>query len=215
VASSGTRRPPKRERSRETVRAIVQAGERILLQEGIEHFTIKRIAEVAGVGKATLYEYFASADEVRRAVEEHSWPRAIAEITAAMQLPPLATPDEGLERFVKAALDALARRIAMHGMTLTVRDEARAAMLSGLAAHGLDVLRSRAPSERMRFPDDDMELAAAVIVRLVPLLAWLGEQDFRAELESGAFQRVAARMVRCLLLRDAEAVATPPSRAAP
>lgn len=52
------RKEPRQARSRATVEAIVQAGARILSDEGWAGFTTNRIAELAGVSVGSLYQYF-------------------------------------------------------------------------------------------------------------------------------------------------------------
>lgn len=52
------RKEPRQARSRATVEAIVQAGARILSDEGWAGFTTNRIAELAGVSIGSLYQYF-------------------------------------------------------------------------------------------------------------------------------------------------------------
>lgn len=52
------RKEPKQARSRVTVEAIVEAGARILAEEGWAGFTTNRIADVAGVSIGSLYQYF-------------------------------------------------------------------------------------------------------------------------------------------------------------
>jgi AcrR family transcriptional regulator len=52
------RKEPRQARSRATVEAIVQAGARILSDEGWAGFTTNRIAELAGISIGSLYQYF-------------------------------------------------------------------------------------------------------------------------------------------------------------
>lgn len=52
------RKRPQQNRSKETVRAIREACARIVHKEGPEAVTTARIAEVAGVNIASLYQYF-------------------------------------------------------------------------------------------------------------------------------------------------------------
>lgn len=52
------RKPPRQERSRETVRAILEAAARIFEERGVEAATTDRIAERAGVSIGSLYQYF-------------------------------------------------------------------------------------------------------------------------------------------------------------
>ena len=52
------RKLPRQARSRLTVEAIIDAGARILSEEGWAAFTTNRVAEVAGVSIGSLYQYF-------------------------------------------------------------------------------------------------------------------------------------------------------------
>lgn len=52
------RKEPRQARSRATVETIIQAGARILSNEGWAGFTTNRIAELAGVSIGSLYQYF-------------------------------------------------------------------------------------------------------------------------------------------------------------
>ncbi|MCA9533836.1 MAG: TetR/AcrR family transcriptional regulator [Myxococcales bacterium] len=64
------RRKPQQARSRELVRAIAMACERILAEEGAEALTTNRIAEVAGVNIGSLYRYFPNKEAVIAEVYE-------------------------------------------------------------------------------------------------------------------------------------------------
>lgn len=52
------RKEPRQARSRATVGTIIEAGARILSDEGWAAFTTNRIAELAGVSIGSLYQYF-------------------------------------------------------------------------------------------------------------------------------------------------------------
>jgi len=60
----GPRRRPKQDRSREIVRAIQQAGLRILESEGPATLTTNRVAEVAGVSIGSLYRYYPNKEAI-------------------------------------------------------------------------------------------------------------------------------------------------------
>jgi AcrR family transcriptional regulator len=55
---AGSRKRPTQARAQRTYRAIVEAGARVLERHGYEALTTNRVAELAGVGIASLYEYF-------------------------------------------------------------------------------------------------------------------------------------------------------------
>jgi AcrR family transcriptional regulator len=52
------RKAPRQARSRATVETILQAGARILSDEGWAGFTTNKVAELAGVSIGSLYQYF-------------------------------------------------------------------------------------------------------------------------------------------------------------
>jgi len=75
-------RKPKQDRSRATVDAIVEAGFIALSQRGPADTTTRHIAEIAGVGVGSLYEYFENKQAIFNAMSQ----RFISD-TAAMIKP--------------------------------------------------------------------------------------------------------------------------------
>lgn len=65
------RKEPKQARSRATVETIVQAGARILSDEGWAGFTTNRIAELAGVSIGSFYQYFPNKLALVDAIRHH------------------------------------------------------------------------------------------------------------------------------------------------
>jgi AcrR family transcriptional regulator len=61
-------RKPQQERAKATVDAIVEAGLILLAQDGPKATTTRRIAETAGVGVGSVYEYFADREAVHEAM---------------------------------------------------------------------------------------------------------------------------------------------------
>jgi len=61
---AGPRRQPKQDRSREIVRAIRQAGLKLLESDGPGALTTNRIAEVAGVSIGSLYRYYPNKEAI-------------------------------------------------------------------------------------------------------------------------------------------------------
>ncbi len=49
---------PRQARAQQTVRVILEAAKRVLIQEGYDGTTTNRVAEVAGVSIGSLYQYF-------------------------------------------------------------------------------------------------------------------------------------------------------------
>jgi AcrR family transcriptional regulator len=65
---AGLRREPRQARSRARLAQILAAADAILVSEGVEGLTIRRIAERAGVSVGTLYQFFPDKGSVVDAV---------------------------------------------------------------------------------------------------------------------------------------------------
>ncbi len=74
-------RKPQQERAKATVDAIVEAGLILLANEGPKGTSTRRIAEVAGIGVGSLYEYF----ENREAVHEAMFQRIVDDAVAMIK----------------------------------------------------------------------------------------------------------------------------------
>jgi len=104
------RRLPRQVRSQITVTAILDATVRVLLGRGYDACTTNLVAEVAGVGIGSLYEYFPNKEALVAAVVE----REVDTFVAALEREMLATFDrpfpEALRIALGAALDQLEAR---------------------------------------------------------------------------------------------------------
>lgn len=54
------------------IKEIIDAAEKVLFAKGIQNATMDDIAKEAELGKATLYEYYASKDEIFLAIQERA-----------------------------------------------------------------------------------------------------------------------------------------------
>ncbi|CBL46168.1 Transcriptional regulator [gamma proteobacterium HdN1] len=63
-------RKPRQTRSRATYEAIVEAGFRCVAEHGVANTTTRAIADQAGVGVGSLYEYFKDKDAIFAAMNE-------------------------------------------------------------------------------------------------------------------------------------------------
>lgn len=68
-------------RSRETVKAIVQAASYILLNEGVKGFNTNNIAKRAGVSIGSLYQYFPNKDSISSMLFENFFSEQIEIVT--------------------------------------------------------------------------------------------------------------------------------------
>lgn len=70
TGSIRTRRQPVQERSRRTVRQILDAAERIIGEAGVDAVTTRSVAERAGIVAPSLYRFFADREEILDALVE-------------------------------------------------------------------------------------------------------------------------------------------------
>jgi len=71
TTTTRARREPAQQRSRRTVRQILDAAEQIVGAQGVDAATTRAIAERAGVAVPSLYRFFADRDEILDALLEH------------------------------------------------------------------------------------------------------------------------------------------------
>ncbi|MDP2226305.1 MAG: TetR/AcrR family transcriptional regulator [Moraxellaceae bacterium] len=74
-------RKPQQRRSRATFDAIVEAGFICVAERGIEATTTRHIAEIAGIGVGSLYEYFRNKEAVFDAMNQ----RFVSDVVAMLQ----------------------------------------------------------------------------------------------------------------------------------
>ncbi len=97
------RKRPKQARSRATVEAIQEAGSQVLVRDGYAKLITTRVAERAGVSVGTLYQYFASKDELVRALAERQAVGTFEALAGAAK----ATEGQGIRERIRAMLSSL------------------------------------------------------------------------------------------------------------
>jgi AcrR family transcriptional regulator len=109
------RKRPVQERSRETVRAILEAAARIFEEHGLEGATTDRIAARAGISVGSLYQYYPNKDAILIALAHcHLLEAAVALAPGLAALdadPPL---DRALPPLIHATLALHATRSRLH-----------------------------------------------------------------------------------------------------
>jgi AcrR family transcriptional regulator len=92
-------------RSRSTVDAVLEATARILEEDGPTRITTNRIAERAGVGIGSLYQYFPSKEAVFAEMIRNERASMFARLEMVVESLPSMDASEALELFVAAAVD--------------------------------------------------------------------------------------------------------------
>jgi AcrR family transcriptional regulator len=95
------RKEPRQARSKATVDAIVQAGARVLGDQGWAGFTTNKVAEVAGVSIGSLYQYFPDKLSLIEAVRSHHFEDVLRVIRKAMDR------EKPMRQFAEALVDGM------------------------------------------------------------------------------------------------------------
>lgn len=78
------RKKPKQERAEKTVDAVLEAAAQVLQKEGEAGFTTNRVAERAGFGIGTLYQYFPNKESIIAALAERERAALERQVRAAL-----------------------------------------------------------------------------------------------------------------------------------
>jgi AcrR family transcriptional regulator len=197
-------RRPRQQRSEDTARFILEATDRVLVREGTAALTIKRVAQVAGVGVGTVYHHFPDRTALLREAEQRAWVAEFALLVG--QVPELRpdTIDAAVTRLVAFAVESILRRIDSHGVTMD-DPELRTVMFEMWDQTAELLTVALAPvAARLRRPDVTGSLRLAT--ETLAMMAWVGALRHRARIESGELQRELGDMISRYLLSD------PPSR---
>ncbi|MBY0470739.1 TetR/AcrR family transcriptional regulator [bacterium] len=79
------RRVPSQSRSRMLVHSVLAATRRILPSEDFRRFTTQKVADVAGIGIGSLYEYFYSKESILQFVLEREIDRNLAQFESRLE----------------------------------------------------------------------------------------------------------------------------------
>ncbi len=203
-----TRRPapsakkrPKQARSRFTVEALLEAAARVLEQEGYDRASTNRIAEVAGVNIASLYQYFPNKDALIGALIDRHLASVQSE-TAAMLEDFRKAPIEQAIRFaVQAHLSLHRANPSFHRALLQeVPRVERLNPVIALRRTMVELLAAVLEARKKEIDVVDLQQAAFILVQLVDGLtqaAILERPDYVAdETYVDEIVRLAAHLLR-------------------
>lgn len=102
-------RKPTQKRAKATVEAVVEAGFICVAKRGVEATTTRHIAEAAGIGVGSLYEYFSNKEEIY----QQMYARLVGEVAATIKalVPTLVTVpiSDAIRRILYAVGELLQR----------------------------------------------------------------------------------------------------------
>jgi len=197
------RKRPKQERSRLTFEAILEAGARVLVEEGYDRAGTNRIAEVAGVGIGSLYEFFPNKDaiftELRRSLNDQMLEIVTRSMQEAVDLPVSAAVRRCVEMIVEAhsvnpRLDnALKERVPRSALAdqdrYIERDVSR--LSKAFLEHHRDDLRR-----------ENLELAMFVAIKTTESLTHEAAKRFPEKLQSGEILEELSDLITRYLAKD-------------
>lgn len=116
--SGRTRRTPRQQRSQQAVEAIFEATARLIESQGLEKLTTAHIAELAGYGVGTIYDYFPDKNAILVAMARQE----LGKVVRSLQKSLLRT-DEGettaIQRAIRTLIRSFGGRQVLRGALLT------------------------------------------------------------------------------------------------
>ncbi|WP_052368229.1 TetR/AcrR family transcriptional regulator [Algiphilus aromaticivorans] len=109
---------PRQARSRATFGAILDATARILVAEGYTGLTTNRIADVAGVGIASVYEYFPGKEAVVAALAERELDAFVERIAGHLPAVVAKGGRNGLQHLFEVTVSEVAAQAALYRVLL-------------------------------------------------------------------------------------------------
>ncbi|MEO8059403.1 MAG: TetR/AcrR family transcriptional regulator [Burkholderiales bacterium] len=106
TAQVSPRKAPRQSRSLATVKAILDATARILVERGFAAVTTNAVAERAGVSVGSLYQYFPNKEALISALHARHGEQMMAVIQRAMTKAMDATLDDALAGLIEATVEA-------------------------------------------------------------------------------------------------------------
>ncbi|MGE4607846.1 MAG: TetR/AcrR family transcriptional regulator [Myxococcota bacterium] len=142
----------RRRRHHETQRAILEAAGSILVEDGYEHFTMRKLANRCGYTAPTIYNHFGDKTGLIDAVLEEVF-RELVVVLERVQ--PAADPLDRLRAQFDAFVDFALRNPTHYRLLTTPRHEASEPPPSGEQARALleEPLQALAESGRLRVDD--------------------------------------------------------------
>lgn len=106
---------PSTPRGEQTYRAVVTATARLLERDGYEALTTNHVAGRAGVGVASVYEFFPSKHALVAAVVEHMVESVIADLTHSLE-DAFARAEDPIAEWISAMFGAIAKRKRLYSV---------------------------------------------------------------------------------------------------
>jgi AcrR family transcriptional regulator len=166
--SATPRKQPKQERAKVTVEAILIATTRILTEEGYSQLNTNRVAELAGVGIGSLYQYFPNKEALIFALAENHADEMVELVRDHLEKSENRSTLEVLSQLVKASLAVHAINPSLHRVLDQIprSEEMRQSAEAKMGSMLLSFLKQRCD----RIQAENLELTVFIICRTVEAL---------------------------------------------
>lgn len=161
------RKSPRQDRAKATVEAILGATARVLVEEGYDKATTNRIAQVAGVGIGSLYQYFPNKDALVLAVARRHSDEALALLASVVRDLGSAPMPLAVRTFVRAMLRAHCLNPQLHQVLVTQVLRAGMDQVREVEATFRTLVRAYLEAHQAELLPKDLDLAAFVLVTSV------------------------------------------------
>lgn len=196
---SAAPRRPQQERSKRTVEAILDAAEVLLAAPGpVGGLNMRSLARAAGVGPATLYEYFPTLDAVREALELRAWRRLLEQLQAAFAAAEGAPLETLVRSIVEVALREMVVPARIHGLQPSPKwFDKRVKLVQTFVAAAAPILAQHEAT----LVREDAEAALTVVAHAVVHLIRIGVSEYPDDYASGRYTKQVVDMVTRFLVR--------------
>ncbi len=117
--TSNPRKHPKQKRSFATVQAILQATEKVLIEDGYKKASTNRIARVAGVSIGSLYQYFPNKEALVIALIRRHYQEILDLLTKSASSLWDAPLEVAVRSYIQVALRAHAKNAGLERVLIT------------------------------------------------------------------------------------------------
>jgi AcrR family transcriptional regulator len=193
------RKLPRQTRSRASFDAILDGCARVLERGGYESLTTNAVADAAGVGIGTLYDFFPNRESIVAALAEQRLERLAADVKNGLAEVAGRDAYQALDGLIRRIVRAVAADRALYRVLLReavfVR-ESRETRRALEAFFELGQLASRRAGQRITLPDPpaDVWLIGRVLAHAVIEIAWQRGEPSRERLIE-ALVRLTYRML--------------------
>jgi AcrR family transcriptional regulator len=205
IDKKAPRTEPTQARSKETVRALLEAARTCIARKGIEQVTVAEIASVAGVGIASLYQYFGTKEAIVAACAEADAAAMLEKFSMrAMEVHQTRAPlDECVPELVCLALSLFREHArifsAIVGLEYAHRTAERWEMIRRATAAIEGLLRERAEDDA-RLRNKNLRTLSRVSFQAVSALGSIAWTNYGEGTDVLEYEREVGRMVARYLL---------------